>query len=49
MHKIQFDVKVANSFAFDIANDILPIWWMEVCTLFHFNQSKSLLHAEKIL
>ena len=45
MSKIQFDVDVANGVAIDIANNVLPIWRMEVCP-FHFNQSKSLLHAE---
>ena len=45
MPKIQFDVKVANGVAIDVANDVLPVRWMEVCP-FLFNQSKSLLHAE---
>ena len=43
--KSQFDVNVANGFAIDVANDVLPVWWMEVYP-FRFNQSKSLLHAE---
>ena len=30
MSKIQFDVNVANGVAIDIANDVLPVWWMEV-------------------
>ena len=45
MPKIQFDVNAANGVANDIANDVLPVWWMEVY-LFRFNQSKSLLHTE---
>ena len=43
--KSQFDVNVANRVAINVANDVLPIWWMEVYP-FGFNQSKSLLHAE---
>ena len=43
--KSQFDVNVANGVAIDIADDLLQVWWMEVCP-FRFNQSKSLLHAE---
>ena len=42
--KIQFDVNVSNGVAIDVANDVLPVWWMEVYTL-RLNQSKSLLHA----
>ena len=47
MPKIQFDFKVANGVAIDVANDILPVWWMEVYT-FRVNQSESLvlLHAK---
>ena len=48
MLKIQLDVNVANGVAVvssDVANDILPVWWMEEYPL-HFNQSKSLLHAK---
>ena len=45
MYKIQFDFKFANGVAIDVANDVLPVWWMEVYP-FSFNQSKSLLHAE---
>ena len=26
----EFDINVANSVAIDIANDVLPVWWMEV-------------------
>ena len=25
-----FDINVANGVAIDVANDILPVWWMEV-------------------
>ena len=45
MSEIQFDVKVAKGVAIDFANDILPVWWMEVYP-FRVNQSESLLHAE---
>ena len=45
MSKIQFDVNVANGVAIDVANDTLPVWWMEVYP-FRVNQSESLLHAE---
>ena len=45
MSGIQFDVNVANGVAIDVANDILPVWWMEVYP-FRVNQSESLLHAE---
>ena len=45
MPKIHFDVNVANGVSIDVANDLLPVWWMEVYP-FHLNQSKSLLHAE---
>ena len=37
-------VNVANGVAIDVANDVLPVWWMEVYPV-RFNQSKSLLHA----
>ena len=42
---IKFDVNVANGVVIDVANDVLPVWWLEVYP-FRFNQSKSLLHAE---
>ena len=45
MSKIQFDVNVAKDVAIDVAENILPVWWMEVYP-FRFNQSESLLHAE---
>ena len=45
MSKIQFDVNVANGVAVDVANDVLPVWWMEVYP-FRVYQSESLLHAE---
>ena len=45
MSKIQFDVDIAIGVAIDVANDVLPVWWMEVYP-FHFSPSKSLLHAE---
>ena len=45
MPKIQFDVNIANCVAIDIANEVLPVWWMEVYP-FCFKQSKSLLHAK---
>ena len=38
-------VNVANGVAIDVANDVLPVWWMEAYPA-RFNQSKSLLHAE---
>ena len=41
MSEIQFDVNVANG----VANDVLPVWWMEVYP-FRINQSESMLHAE---
>ena len=41
----EFDVIVAYGVAIDVANDVLPVWWIEVYP-FRFNQSKSLLHAE---
>ena len=41
MSKAQIEVNVA----FDVANDILPVWWMEVYP-FRFSESKSLLHAK---
>ena len=41
----EFDVIVANDFAIDIANDVLPVWLMEVYP-FCFNQSNTLLHSE---
>ena len=37
-------VNVANSVAIDVANDVLPVCWMEVYP-FCINQSKSLFHA----
>ena len=45
MSEIQFDVNVTNGVAFDIANDVLPVSWMEVYP-FRVNQSESLLYAE---
>ena len=42
--KIQFDVKVSNSVAMEVAIDILPVKWMEVYSK-QFIQPKSLLHA----
>ena len=30
MPKIQFDVNVANGVAIDVANDVIPVWLMEV-------------------
>ena len=45
MPKIQFDVNIANGVVIDVANVVLPVWWMEVYP-FCLNQSKSLLHAE---
>ena len=45
MYNIQFDVNVSNGVAIDFANDVLPVWWMEVYP-FLFNQPESLLHAE---
>ena len=45
MSIIQFDTNVASSVAIDVANDVLPVWWMEVYP-FRVNQSESLLHAK---
>ena len=43
----EFDVNVANGVAIDVANDVLPVWWIDVHVYpFCFNQSESLLHAE---
>ena len=39
MSKIKFDVNVANRVAIDVANDFLPVWWMEVYP-FRIDQSK---------
>ena len=41
----EFDINFANGVAIGVANDVLPVWWMEVYP-FRFNQSKLLLHAE---
>ena len=40
---IQFDVNVAYYVAFDVDNDVLPVWWMEV---YPFCVYKSLLRAK---
>ena len=45
MSEIQFDVNDANGVAIDVANDVPPVWGMEVY-FFCVNQSKSRLHAE---
>ena len=45
MYEIQFDVNVANDVAIDVANDVLPVSWIEVYP-FRVNQSESLLYAE---
>ena len=45
MPKIQLDINVAKDVAIYVANDVHPVWRMEVYP-FRFNQSKSLLHAE---
>ena len=45
MSKIQFEINVADGIAIDVANDILPVWWIAIYVL-GFNQSKSLFHAE---
>ena len=42
MSEIQFDVNVAKGVAIDVANHVLPVWWMEVYP-FRVNQSESLL------
>ena len=39
MSKIQFDVNVANGVAIDVANDVLPVWWMEVYPFVLTNQN----------
>ena len=45
MSENQVDVNVANGVAIDVANDVLPVWWIEV---YHFrvNQSESLLRVK---
>ena len=45
MPKTQFEVNVANGFAIDAANNVLPVLVMEVYP-FRLNQFISLLHAE---
>ena len=45
MSEIQFNVNVANGAVIDVANDELPVWWMDVYP-FCVNQSGSLLHSE---
>ena len=44
MSEIQFDVNFANGDAIDVANNVLPVKWIEVYP-FRVNQSESLLHA----
>ena len=39
--KFSFNVNVANGVVFDVANDVFPIWWMDV-HLFRFNHLESL-------
>ena len=39
MSEIQFDVNVAYGFAVDVANNVLPVWWMEVYP-FRIDQSE---------
>ena len=47
MYKIQIDYNAANGVAIDVADDVLPFWWIEIHVyLFRFNQLKLLLHAE---
>ena len=41
MSNIKFEV---NGIAVDVANDILPVWLMEVY-LFRMDQSRSLVHT----
>ena len=43
--KFSLTSNVANRVAFNVASDILPVWWMEVHPLC-FNQSNSLLNAK---
>ena len=45
MSKFQVDLNVAKGGTIDIANDVFPVWWMEVYP-FYFNKSKLLLHGE---
>ena len=45
MSKIHFHLNVVKCVAIDVANDVLPLWWMAVYP-FSINKSKSLLHAE---
>ena len=40
MPKIQFDVNIAKGVAIDVANDVLPVYWMEIYPV-RLNQSKS--------
>ena len=37
--KWQFDVNVANGIAIDVANDALPVWWMEYTLFVLTNQN----------
>ena len=39
MSKIQFDVDHTNGVTIDVANDVLPVWWMEVYP-FRFKDKK---------
>ena len=48
MFKIQIEYNAANGVAIDVANDVLPFWWIEVY-LFRFNQLKLLSHAENLM
>ena len=39
MPKTQFDVNIPNGVAIDVANDVLPVRWMEVYPLVLTNQN----------
>ena len=34
----EFDINIDNGVAIDVANEVFPVWWMEVYP-FLFNQS----------
>ena len=40
MCEIKFNVNTTNGVAIDVANDVLPVWWMEVYP-FRVDESKS--------
>ena len=40
MSKIKFDVDHTNGVTIDVANDVLPVWWMEVYS-FRFSRNQN--------